>query len=330
MKYYLCQIIHFLFCFQLITIFLGTAFFYIIQKIRYKYKQSLPTSFHCILLKISLTYFFVPNTIILYAITYIYYSTFSPIPKNALNEPCYSFSIFQFFILIIGTIGTFKEAARYIKLSRQLKQYITCISTKVTEHTINNLSFSIQKRYGLKRQLPIYVHPYIPSPSIAGILHPKILLPKDIFQKAAPETLQIILSHEILHYQKKDIFWYYFSIIIQCIYWYLPSVKTLCIELKNWLEYECDELCCKKNEEQFSKQDYFNTILDLSYNEKRNTVGLNFYKNRHQIEKRIQHMHSKKRIIEMKAHFCLFLLFVLLCIYFFSLMFSFIISFYLF
>lgn len=332
MKHYLCQIVHFLFLFQVITAFLGSAFFHTIQKIRYKFKQTLPTHFHCLLLKISMIFFFIPTTIILYVLISMYHPSLSSIQNNALKEINHLFFILQTFILSIGIIGTIKKIFQYIGILKQINQHSICVAKKITDSTILKLSYSIQKHYGIKKVLPIYIHPYIPSPSITGILHPKILLPEHIFLRANPDTLQIILSHEILHYKKKDIFWYYFSAAVQSIYWYLPSVKTLCNETKKWLEYECDERCCKENQKHYTKQEYFNTILDLLHNEPYNnryTLEINFYKNEHQVEDRIIYMHSKKEIVEIESHICLLMLFSLLCVYFFFFILSFVISFHL-
>lgn len=329
MKYNLCQIVQFLFWFQIITAALGSVFFHIIQKIRCKYKQSLPTRFHCILLKSALTFFFAPNTVLLYIFASMHHFHHSPVQNNMQTGISHSLSFFQFFILTISTVGILKRTFRYVKLSIQLNHYSRSVSYQTTDPAIINLSVSIRKRYGIKRTLPIYIHPYIPSPSITGILCPKILLPENVFQQADRNTLQIILSHEILHYKKKDIFWYYFCAVIQCIYWYLPSVKTLCTEIKNWLEYECDERCCKENQKQYTKQDYFNTILDLLYNEKYTnhcTSGINFYKNKYQVEDRILHMHTKKETTEKKPLFCLFILLTLLSAYLFFLILALVIS----
>ncbi len=334
MKYYLYQFIQFLFWFQVITAFLGSAFFHIIQKIRFRYKHALPTCFHCTLLKISMLFFFIPHTTILYLSVYMYYLNTS-LQNNTLIEFHYSFFLFQILTLAIRIIGTLNKGFHYIKRLKQLNQYVSCASLKITEPAVMNLSSSIQKRYGMKKILPVYMHPYIPSPAATGILKPKILLPKNILQEASQETLQIILSHEILHYKKKDIFWYYFSAILQCIYWYLPLIKTLCTETKNWLEYQCDECCCNENKKHYSKQEYFNTILHLLHQEKDNnnnhyTLEANFYQSEHQVEKRILHMHSKKEITEVNSLFCFLILIVLLCAYFISLILSFVISFHLF
>ena len=329
MNYNLCQIAQFLFSIHLITSILGSIFFYIIQKLRYKYKHSLPTSFHCTLLKSAMIFFFVPNTMILYIFAFMHYSNDFFIKNTSQLSNNHFSHIFHFFALILLTIGFFKKVIGYIKLSMQLNKYGSFSSYQITNPDINELSDSIRKHYGIKRSLPIYIHPYIPSPSISGILHPKILLPENIVQQANRETLQIILSHEFLHYKKKDMFWYYFSIVIQCIYWYLPSVNTLCAELKIWLEYECDEYCCKENQKHYSKQDYFNTILELLHNEKYNrhfTIGINFFKNKHQVEERILYMHAKKDASEIRTIFCIFIFLVLLSTYFCSLIISLVIS----
>lgn len=330
MNYTLCQTVQFLFSLQMIISILGSVFFYIIQKIRYKYMYSLPTRFHCILLKSAMTFFLIPNTVIIIYLFYSMYLSEYSFQKN-ICRPNYRYSIFifHFFILTVLIIGSLKKTVGYIKLTMQLKQYCTSASYQTTNPVILEPAVHIHKRYGIRRTLPIHIHPYIPSPSISGILSPKILLPEHIALQASQETLQIILSHEMLHHKKKDIFWYYISVVMQCIYWYLPSVKILCTELKSWLEYECDEYCCKENKKHYSKQDYFNTILELLSSEKysRNYIlGVNFYKNKHQVEERILYMHAKKDTQEKRTIFCLLILLALLSTYLFSLALSLAIS----
>lgn len=319
MNYYLFQSIELFFWLHLITGFLGTIFYTIIERIRKIYKQHLPTPFHCILLKISILFFFFPNTIIIYLLTSFYHINFFPLHNKhtwILNFPLFPL---QFLCITIWLAGFMQTAKKYITMYLQLNNYTLSCSYQTSDPALLDLSRHLSKHYHFKKALPIYIHSYIPTPSLIGLLKPKIVLPESIVQTADQSTLQIILSHEFMHNKKKDIFWFHFSILVSCCYWYHPAIYKLKSSLKEWLEYECDEQCCQRNQNYFSAQMYFNTILILGQKKDIKSpyiFGINFYENEFQIENRIIHMHNKKKVIEKDKNFCFRLLFIILFSYF--------------
>lgn len=94
-------------------------------------------------------------------------------------------------------------------------------------------------------------------PFISGIRWPCIFLPVRTYSQ---RELEMILTHELIHYRQGDVFWKPAFVVVCCIFWFNPLVWLVAEQFQKWAEASCDRLCC---ENQYSAKEYFENIYDM-------------------------------------------------------------------
>lgn len=91
----------------------------------------------------------------------------------------------------------------------------------------------------LHSTLPCLLSDRVQGPYISGVLRPEIMLPADFFQRFSPTQQQLILKHELTHWQRGDLFCNLLALGLLMLFWFNP----LC-----WLAYRAyrqdQELAC--------------------------------------------------------------------------------------
>lgn len=105
----------------------------------------------------------------------------------------------------------------------------------------------------------IYESANVTTPTVYGILNPKIILPVDIVEN----NIDYILAHEQIHIKRKDNLFRIVAILVACIHWFNPLVwiflKCFLIDM----ELTCDSKVLKNLSEN-EKKEYARTLLDYS------------------------------------------------------------------
>ena len=70
-----------------------------------------------------------------------------------------------------------------------------------------------------------------------GMIHPRIVLPEGEMDEY---TERVTLIHELVHYSRRDVWFYAAAKIIEVIHWFNPWVQGLAEQMKLWNEYACD------------------------------------------------------------------------------------------
>ncbi len=90
----------------------------------------------------------------------------------------------------------------------------------------------------LKRTPRLMLNSRLTTPLLMGFLHPCICIPQIGY---TPEEQELILFHELCHYQRKDL-WYKLLLNILCIvHWFNPALWWMKKEADRDLEFLCDE-----------------------------------------------------------------------------------------
>lgn len=161
-----------------------------------------------------------------------------------------------------------------------LMMYMIIVNIKF-RHLINNSKITVGKdikqillehsqRLNVNKQLKVYKSPFIHSPCLYGFFKPCILLPQNIEEKINTEELKYVISHELAHFKRKDIFIYLLISILQIIYWFNPIILYGLYRMKNDCEIACDALALSSFEKD-EKQNYGLSIIHLL--EKSKTQG---------------------------------------------------------
>ncbi|MCB0633173.1 MAG: M56 family metallopeptidase [Lewinella sp.] len=109
-------------------------------------------------------------------------------------------------------------------------------------------------------ELSILVHRDINTPMTWHLPQPLILLPIDALEWTRDE-LKLVLTHELIHIQRRDFLMHLISLIAISLYWYHPLVWYLKKQLLLEREKACDELVVQKG---INPVDYAETLLAIT------------------------------------------------------------------
>ncbi|MBR5289456.1 MAG: M56 family metallopeptidase, partial [Erysipelotrichaceae bacterium] len=109
------------------------------------------------------------------------------------------------------------------------------------------------------KEVPWIMSDLVDSPLLTGLVHPVIALPADIVDHP---HLDMMIEHEMMHYQKKDLLMKFLMLLAKCIHWFNPIVYLMEKQLSKDLEMACDEEVLKNADEE-KKQIYAQTLLDM-------------------------------------------------------------------
>jgi len=114
----------------------------------------------------------------------------------------------------------------------------------------------------IKRTLPLLISNGVSSPTLYGVLRPKILLPGKYFAQFRYEELRHILLHEFVHYIRKDIVTNWLFTILLILNWFNPILWYASRKMREDQELSCDDRVISCLEEDEVKQ-YGYTIVKL-------------------------------------------------------------------
>ena len=97
----------------------------------------------------------------------------------------------------------------------------------------------------LLRPIAVMQSDRIKSPLAAGIIKPRIILPKSMDMNDT-QLLNYVLTHEYYHIRRYDALWKLLSVIALCVHWFNPMVWVMFILVNRDLELTCDEMVIRR------------------------------------------------------------------------------------
>lgn len=123
----------------------------------------------------------------------------------------------------------------YKKLNEIIKN-----SSKNTKYCHNRILYDCINSMNIKTKIELLYSSQIGSPSICGILKPKILIPMNIANNACDEEFRHIIMHELFHLKNKDIIINWLIALLWAIYWFNPILLYAFHKIKQDCEISCD------------------------------------------------------------------------------------------
>jgi len=181
-----------------------------------------------------------------------------PIPMGVLLEPI-TLSPLDGFMEIAPTDysrGAAIDIVSSLSIVRQIIEYLEMITPILAPlwalGAILFIALSIEKYlkyrqavlHGAKRadrplcNIPIVISENAHTPMLIGVLKPIIVLPDMDF---ADEELCMILTHEMIHYRRKDLIIKLLTLIANALHWFNPAAYALNNQLNLACELSCDE-----------------------------------------------------------------------------------------
>lgn len=200
-------------------------------------------------------------------------------------------------LLCIWLVGVGLKLKVWIREMRTMKWLsdMPGVSYKVDKYALQTLrtELRIKKtiRFGRKYEVPM--------PFIHGHRKPAICMPmkpgdEQVLQtlETPPEDLEMILRHELLHYQHGDTLWKPAFSLVCCIFWFQPLAWNMLKQLECWSEARCDYECVKK----YGGRKYFDMILckGMEAAERINTMTPMWSRETNELKWRIKCMKANK------------------------------------
>ncbi len=171
-----------------------------------------------------------------------------------------------------------------------------------------------QEQVGVRGPLQCRLSPTVTSPVVCGLLKPAILLPDHLEQGLNAEQLKEILTHELTHVHRKDLWINFIQTSLNAVYFYHPLVWLANIRIHALREYAVDETVLntlKRPADQYSQ-----TLVDVAqHGYAQPNLGLRLVgvaECKHQLKGRITHMLQLKSLWSLGGRWCQLVILVLL------------------
>ena len=113
----------------------------------------------------------------------------------------------------------------------------------------------------------------IASPMLIGLFHPSLLLPAEGYTET---EAVLILSHELTHWRKRDLWWKLLFLMANAVHWFNPAVWLLRWAANQDLERACDERVMQ-TADMARRQAYSQVLLSTIRKGRQSAVSTYFY-----------------------------------------------------
>ncbi|USG66543.1 M56 family metallopeptidase [Brevibacillus ruminantium] len=161
-------------------------------------------------------------------------------------------------IWLAGAVAFITSFLSYLFRMRKRRRTLT----PVTDPRILSVMEECQRKFGIKKPISLYTGDYAKSPFISGLIHPWIFMPEAVAKELPPSQLLHILSHELAHFKRKDMWWNTLSSFVLMIHWMNPIVWISMKRMKTSREIACDA-CVKEVLGEHEATPYGLTMIDF-------------------------------------------------------------------
>lgn len=92
----------------------------------------------------------------------------------------------------------------------------------------------------ISADIPVSYTSLVGTPSLYGVLHPRLLIPERLAGKLSDPELKYVLLHELAHYKRKDIPVIWVTSVVKSLYWFNPLVWYAFYRMRLDCENACD------------------------------------------------------------------------------------------
>jgi len=142
----------------------------------------------------------------------------------------------------------------------------------------------------LAHGVDVRVSDHITSPMVIGLVQPCVLLPRDLFDSASPDTLAHVLNHELAHVQRGDLWVAWIQALSLAVYWWSPLLRAIGARLDMDREMACDERASIQSGDAI---DYANALLAstrsaLMHRRSGQTLAIGIFESRAALTRRME------------------------------------------
>jgi beta-lactamase regulating signal transducer with metallopeptidase domain len=133
--------------------------------------------------------------------------------------------------------------ARYVEVLRVVRE-----ATVIDEGPIRVLAERIGLALHLQRLPELLATLRVSSPFLFGALRPRIVLPAALMADLNETELRAVLTHELIHWQRRDVWIGWLQVVGQGMFWFHPFLWWVNRELRHERECACDEAVLRLGE----------------------------------------------------------------------------------
>ena len=155
----------------------------------------------------------------------------------------------------LGLFGIF-----VLKYRRYVKR-VMCEAVTATPEIVRLMEEQAMQ-YGLRRTFSLVVSPWVNTPVVFGVRHPKILLPQRAVNELSPQQVRFLLAHELAHVKRYDEIMGWVVILLVCLYWFNPVVWLASVFLRREREMACDDMVVSTT--RHAHKEYASTMVHVA------------------------------------------------------------------
>ncbi|MCI9079247.1 MAG: hypothetical protein HFH68_10050 [Lachnospiraceae bacterium] len=167
-----------------------------------------------------------------------------------------------FYIWLIIAIAIF---IRKVTVYQNFNKYLKAGASEINSLAIWEITGILVEKYHIRTNVNIYINNMVSSPLLTGFFKPCIILPSE---KLEETDLHNIISHELIHFKRKDMFYKWLVQFTACIHWFNPFIYLIIHETSRLCELSCDEAIIK-NLDSKERKEYGNTLLNMADSRKK-------------------------------------------------------------
>ncbi len=182
--------------------------------------------------------------------------------EPAVSEPTpepisFSISLFDALGIVYG-LGILAFALYQTVCYNVMIHSLKNSSIPCADKEILKISEKVCDELKIKRPLPVRISSAVSTPTLAGLVRPMILFPKNCKDE---NYLGYIFRHEYMHYKYGDLYFKLFALIANAVHWFNPVIYILRREAEKVVEFVCDRRVIESYNGMY-RSEYCNAILD--------------------------------------------------------------------
>ena len=177
--------------------------------------------------------------------------------KKLTEKPYVLSDIVRQYIWLIWLVPAIFLFARKIIAHKKILHYIRAGSREVQDNVLLEEFDKLLKKNHVKRRMTISVNSMIMSPIMVGLFNPCIILSTT---EMTVLEFRHTISHELVHYRRRDILYKWLTQFAVCIHWFNPLLYMMERSINRACELSCDEAVIWNLDEQ-ERYAYGDTLL---------------------------------------------------------------------
>ncbi len=188
--------------------------------------------------------------------------------------------------LLVWIVGSLWRAINLYKAHRQTKRITeSCRESKTLTALANQY------------QLTLSESDQLTTPSVVGVLSPKIMIPASFVENFSLEQLAPIVLHEQAHIERKDTWFSLLQEFIAVVFWWSPVIRILNKQIHIDRELACDLRAAK----QLSNKQYAQSLVDcarIMVTQNRSVLAMGLFSQKKELTHRIEQVLKNKKIMQ--------------------------------